>query len=169
MGDHHRLVLMRHAKSAYPAGVADHDRPLAPRGIKEAALAGDWLRANLPTIDGVLCSTAIRARQTLGRVGIEVPVRYVERLYDASPETVIDEIKHADDELGILLVIAHEPAISQVAIDLAGADGTDTAAAESISAKFPTSGLAVLEVGCRWQQLMPGGAALTGFHVPREA
>ena len=39
------LLLLRHAKSDYPAAVADHDRPLAPRGDREAALAGDWLRA----------------------------------------------------------------------------------------------------------------------------
>ncbi|HUB57091.1 MAG TPA: histidine phosphatase family protein, partial [Mycobacterium sp.] len=34
------LVLLRHAKSAYPNGVPDHDRPLAPRGRREAGLAG---------------------------------------------------------------------------------------------------------------------------------
>ena len=59
---------MRHAKSDYPAGVADHERPLAPRGIREAGLAGDWLRANVPTIDGVLCSTATRAASVSSRM-----------------------------------------------------------------------------------------------------
>src|SRR5438067_2354566 len=55
VSDHDRtLVLLRHAKSAYPAGVADHDRPLAPRGKRQAGLAGDWLRAHLPTVDAVL-------------------------------------------------------------------------------------------------------------------
>src|SRR6201993_5368928 len=38
------LLLMRHAKSGYPAGVVDRERPLAPRGIREAGLAGKWLR-----------------------------------------------------------------------------------------------------------------------------
>jgi phosphohistidine phosphatase len=66
---HPTLVLLRHAKAAYPSGVADHDRPLAPRGIREAELAGDWLRANLPTIDEVLCSTATRTRQTVTHAG----------------------------------------------------------------------------------------------------
>ncbi|MDT5172030.1 MAG: phosphohistidine phosphatase, partial [Mycobacterium sp.] len=80
MSDHDRtLVLLRHAKSAYPDEVADHDRPLAPRGQREAGLAGDWLRTNLPAIDAVLCSTATRARETLAHTGIEAPVRYVDR------------------------------------------------------------------------------------------
>jgi phosphohistidine phosphatase len=168
VGDRHRtLVLLRHGKSAYPTGVADHERPLAPRGIREAGRAGDWLRANLPAIDRVLCSTATRARQTLAETAVEAPVHYAERLYSATPATVIDEINAVDDDVNTLLVIGHEPVISEVAISLAGADGTDTAAAERISAKFPTSAIAVLRVRCRWQRLEPRGAALVGFHVPR--
>jgi phosphohistidine phosphatase len=94
-------------------------------------------------------------------------VPYADRLYSATPATVIDEINAVDDEVNTLLVIGHEPVISEVAISLAGADGTDTAAAERISAKFPTSAIAVLRVRCRWQRLEPRGAALVGFHVPR--
>lgn len=161
------LVLLRHAKSAYPDEVADHDRPLAPRGIREAGLAGDWLRANLRAIDAVLCSTATRARQTLQRTGVDAPARYVERLYGASPGTMLDEINNVDDDVTTLLVVGHEPTMSAVAVGLAGADGTDHAAIEGISAKFPTSGIAVLRLIGRWQDLELGGAALVDFHVPR--
>jgi phosphohistidine phosphatase len=168
MNEQHRsLILLRHAKSAYPDGVADHDRPLAPRGIREAGLAGDWLRANLPAVDEVLCSTAVRARQTVTRTRIDAPVRYVERLYGASPATVIDEINAVADGITTLLVVGHEPAISAVAVGLAGADDTKSATAESISAKFPTSGIALLQIAGRWNDLKPGGAALVDFHVPR--
>jgi phosphohistidine phosphatase len=163
---HRTLILLRHAKSAYPDGVADHNRPLVPWGIREAELAGDWLRANLPAIDHVLCSTATRARQTLARSGVDAPVSYVERIYDADPTTVIDEINAVADDIATLLVVGHEPAMSAVALDLAGAEGTKTAAAESISVKFPTSGIAVLHVSDRWQDLAPSGAALVDFHVP---
>jgi phosphohistidine phosphatase len=168
MNEQHRsLILLRHAKSGYPGGVADHDRPLAPRGIREARLAGDWLRANLPAIDLVLCSTAARTRQTVARSGVDAPVSYIDRLYDADPTTVVDEINAVADDIATLLVVGHEPAMSAVAVGLAGADGTRSAAAEAISAKFPTSGIALLHVGSRWQDLEPGGAALVDFHVPR--
>ncbi len=162
------LLLLRHAKSSYPDGVADHDRPLAPRGAREAALAGDWLRANVPTIDGVLCSTATRARQTLSHSGIDAPARYAERLYGATPGTMIEEINKVSDEVTTLLVVGHEPTMSEVALTLAGADGTDTAALERITEKYPTSAIAVLAVPCGWAGLEPGRAALTAFHVPRE-
>ena len=106
------LLLMRHAKSAYPPDVADHDRPLAPRGIREAGLAGDWLRANAPSIDAVLCSTATRTRQTLAQTGIDASVRYSERLYGATPGTMIDEINGVADSVNTLLVVGHEPTMS---------------------------------------------------------
>ena len=112
VNDQHTLLLMRHAKSAYPPGVADHDRPLAPRGIREAGLAGDWLRANVPAIDAVLCSTATRARQTLAQTGIDATVRYSERLYGATPGTMIDEINEVADTVDALLVVGHEPTMS---------------------------------------------------------
>jgi phosphohistidine phosphatase len=168
VGDqHHTLLLFRHAKSAYPEGVADHDRPLASRGVREAGLAGDWLRAHFPTVDAVLCSTATRARETLARAAVDAPVHYVERLYGATPVEVIEEINRVDDDVDTLLVVGHEPTISEVAIGLAGADGTDTVAVERVSAKFPTSAIAVLRVGCPWERLEPGAAALVDFHVPR--
>jgi phosphohistidine phosphatase len=165
------LLLLRHAKSDYPAGVADHERPLAPRGIREAALAGDWLRAHAPAVDAVLCSTATRTRQTLEQTRIDAPTEFVDRLYDATPGVVIDEINGVasrfDHEVNTLLVIGHEPTMSAVSLGLATADGSNSTAAERISEKFPTSSVAVLRTGQRWDQLALNGATLVTFHVPR--
>ncbi|KUI35675.1 hypothetical protein AU195_15105 [Mycobacterium sp. IS-1496] len=165
------LVLLRHAKSDYPDGVDDHERPLAARGIREAALAGDWLRAHLTPLDAVLCSTATRTRQTLERTGIDAPVHYADRLYDATPGTVIDEINKVaqrfDHQVDTLLVIGHEPAMSHVALGLAGVEDSDRRAAAGIAAKFPTSAIAVLRTAQPWDRVALGGAALLTFHVPR--
>jgi phosphohistidine phosphatase len=158
---------MRHAKSDYPPGVADHDRPLARRGIREAGLAGDWLRANIDAIDSVLCSTATRTRETLANTRIDAQVRFTDRLYDATPGIVIEEINTVSDAVATLLVVGHEPTMSALALGLAGDDDTDVAVAERISAKFPTSAIAVLSVPCRWKALELGGAALIGFEIPR--
>lgn len=161
------LLLMRHAKSDYPSGVVDHERPLAPRGIREAALAGEWLRSSAPPIDAVLCSTAARTRETLSRTGLDAPVTFADRLYDAVPGTVIEEINGVDDDVATLLVIGHEPSMSNVALGLSGASGTSQAVAERISTKFPTSAIAVLRTGIPWRDVTPGSAALVAFHVPR--
>jgi len=161
------LLLLRHAKSDYPAGVADHERPLAPRGEREAGLAGDWLRAHAPAVDAVLCSTATRTRETLARTRIDAPVNYVDRLYDATPGAVIEEINRVDPDVETLLVIGHEPTMSSLALGLATADGSNSTAAERISTKFPTSAIAVLRTAQAWDQLTLNGATLVGFHVPR--
>ena len=124
------LILLRHAKSDYPAAVADHDRPLAPRGEREAALAGEWL-------------------------------------YGATPGAVIDEINRGGDDVPSLLVVGHEPAMSQLAIGLSDAESSNPAAVERIITKYPTSAMAVLRVDGPWSALALGGAALMTFYVPR--
>ena len=171
------LLLLRHAKSDYPSGVDDHERPLAERGVREAALAGDWIRANVGDVDAVLCSTATRTRQTLERTGITAAVQYVDRIYDSTPGIVIDEInavrsRFAADlgdhaELATLLVVGHEPVMSSLALNLANDDTNNGAAAQEISAKFPTSSVAVLRTADPWDQLALGSAELVDFHIAR--
>ena len=92
------LLLLRHAKSSYPDGVDDHDRPLAERGVREAPLAGDWIRIHAPSVDAVLCSTATRTRQTLEHTGIEARVDFRDEIYDATPGTVLGAINGVDVE-----------------------------------------------------------------------
>jgi phosphohistidine phosphatase len=161
------LLLLRHAKSDYPTGVADHERPLAPRGEREARLAGDWLRAHAPAVDAVLCSSATRTRETLARTRIDAPVNVLDRLYDATPGAVIEEINKVGPDVETLLVIGHEPAMSSVALGLATPEGSNATAADRISTKFPTSAIAVLRTREPWDRLSLSGAALVGFHVPR--
>ena len=116
----------------------------------------------------MLCSTATRTRETLARTGIDAPVSYVDRLYDATPGAVIDEINGGrPTDVETLLVIGHEPAMSAVALGLATADGSNSAAAEHISTKFPTSAIAVLRtaraVGPARARAAPRWST---FHVP---
>lgn len=163
------LLLLRHAKSDYPDGVADHDRPLAPRGVREAGLAGDWIKANAPTVDAVLCSTATRTRETLLRTGIDAPTEFVERLYDSTPGVTLGVVNEVgalfDVDVRTLLVIGHEPTTSELAQRLAGRGDADAIARMSV--KYPTSAIAMLRTAAPWNRLEVGGATLAAFHVPR--
>lgn len=165
------LLLLRHAKSDYPPGVADHDRPLAERGIREATLMGEWIRANAQ-VDAVLCSTATRTRQTLTRTGVTAPVQYVDRLYDSTPGVVIDEINGAASRFDVgepatLLVVGHEPVMSGLALGLADDTSARSTVAEEIESKFPTSAVAMLRTAGSWAELAIGGAELVDFHIAR--
>ncbi|WP_067699998.1 SixA phosphatase family protein [Nocardia jejuensis] len=159
------LILMRHGKSGYPDGVADHERPLAPRGLREAGLAGDWLRATQPAIDAVLCSTSTRTRETLAATGITAPVSFEKAIYDASPHTLMELVHLADDAVRTLLMIGHSPGMPWTAWELAS--NRSTPAAARLSTKFPTSALAVIEFDRPWADADPGTGDLVTFHVPR--
>ncbi|WP_241386424.1 SixA phosphatase family protein [Rhodococcus sp. CH91] len=159
------LILLRHGKSAYPDDVDDRDRPLSPRGRREAGLAGRWIRANLPEVDAVLCSPAVRTRKTLAEAAVEAPTEHPESLYLAGPETLLGEIRGVADDVKTLLVVGHEPTLSATVLGLVTDHSTD--AAHQVAEKFPTSSIAVLTVDGSWSDLARGTAELVDFHIPR--
>ncbi|MCH5674550.1 SixA phosphatase family protein [Streptomyces gilvus] len=165
-----RLVVLRHAKSAWPDGVPDHERPLAPRGRRDAPAAGRALVEADCLPDLALCSTAVRARQTWelasAQWGTPPPVRRDPRLYAADVTDLLGAVREVSPEVETLLLIGHNPGLEDLVLELAG-DSLDDAL-EEVRTKFPTSAIAVLAWhGTSWQALAPGTALLTGVIVAR--
>jgi phosphohistidine phosphatase len=165
-----RLVVLRHAKSAWPEGVPDHQRPLAPRGRRDAPAAGRALVEADCLPDLALCSTAVRARQTWelasDQWGTPPPVRHDRRLYAADAQDLLDVVREVPPEVETLLLVGHNPGLEELVLDLAG-DGLDDAL-DQVRTKFPTSAIAVLAWhGTGWEALGPGTALLTSAIVPR--
>ena len=167
------LVLLRHAKSAWP-DVPDHERPLARRGRWDAPVMGHWLRAAGYVPDLVLCSTARRARETwqLAQAGLGAapPVSFSDRVYEAAPADLIGLARHTASSVRALLIVGHNPAIQELALDLAGG-ASGAAEAETLDrmrAKFPTAAIAALDVTASWAGLGRGSARLACFATPRE-
>ena len=164
-----RLLLLRHAKSDYPAGIPDHDRPLNERGLRDARAAGAWIAEHhdeLLSGDAiVIVSSALRAQQTWGRIEEYMPnLPWVTepRLYDASCSTLmsIAEATEADTAL----IVGHNPPIEETALFLAADDGRGLK--ERIRSKFPTCGLVVLDLST-FDPWAGGSADLAAFEVPR--
>jgi phosphohistidine phosphatase len=163
MGDVKHLLLLRHAKSSWddPA-LDDHDRPLAPRGRKAATLIGARLRSDQTSVDLVLSSTALRARETVDLVAPPGTVEIDDRLYGASADELLQRIRQVPDEVESVMLVGHNPAIHDLAAELvAGAD-------EQALGKFPTGALATLSFTGPWRSLAPGHARLVTFVKPRE-
>ncbi|WP_328441709.1 histidine phosphatase family protein [Streptomyces sp. NBC_00457] len=165
-----RLVVLRHAKSAWPDGVPDHDRPLAPRGRRDAPAAGIALADADCLPDLALCSTAVRARQTWelasAQWGTPPPVNHDPRLYAADVPDLLSVVHDVSAEVETLLLIGHNPGLEELVLALAG-DSLDDAL-ERVRVKFPTSAIAILAwYGTSWRGLAPGGALLTSMMVPR--
>jgi phosphohistidine phosphatase len=165
-----RVVLLRHAKSAWPAGVPDHERPLAGKGRRNAKAAGGWLRAEGPVVDLVLCSDAVRARHTWEIASAVLPKRppctVLPDLYGAEPEQVLDLLRDCPARAGTVVVVGHEPTMSGTTLLLAGRR-SDRGALLRVRAKFPTSGIAVLRLDGDWTSLRAAQAVLETFAVPR--
>jgi phosphohistidine phosphatase len=167
-----RLVVLRHAKSAWPVDVADHERPLAPRGRRDAPAAGRALAEADCLPDLALCSTAVRARRTwelaAAEWGTPPPVRHDRRLYAAGPAGLLTVVREVPAEVETLLLIGHNPGLEELVLALAR-DGLDDTL-ERVRTKFPTSAIAVLSWrGATWRDLGPGTALLTSLTVPRGA
>jgi len=160
------LIILRHAKSSWP-DVADHDRPLAPRGQRDAPNAGRWLREAGYVPDQVLCSTARRARETYqlaqAQFGAEPPVDYEDGLYGADVEDVLEFVHAMPDTTTRLMVVGHEPCVSDTTLYLAGSGDP----LGRVRVKYPTGALAVLAVTGSWAELGEGTAVLKDFHTPR--
>lgn len=159
------LVVVRHGKSSWKTNDPDIRRPLSSRGTRDAVVVGQEL-APL-AFDVVLVSPAIRAQQTWqslqmgGTHGREA--RTVEELYHAGTSEVLDVLRALPPAAERVLLIGHEPTLSDLVLTLA-VSSTHTAAVE---AKFPTSGIAILTLSVDWDELGPGLATLAAFEVPR--
>ena len=164
-----RLVLLRHAKSARPVGVPDHERPLSGRGRRDAQAAGHWFATEGPRPDLALCSTAVRARHTWEIVAKSlppVPTRLSPELYGADAEDLVELLGTVPASVRVLVVVGHEPTASVTALRLAGRR-SERRALEALADKFPTTGIAVLRFEGDWAGLRDARAALETFTVPR--
>lgn len=164
-----RLFLLRHAKSSWEdPELADHERPLAPRGRRTAKVIADHLRRERVAPDLVLCSSARRTRETLERIapalGDDAPVQIEDELYAASEQRLLERVRAVEDGIESLLLIGHNPGIEQLALRLAGS-GEELAA---VARKYPTGALATLEFSGHWRELGPRSAELTGFVTPKQ-
>jgi len=148
-----RLIVMRHAKSEWPDGVPDHERRLAGRGRREAALAGRWLRQHAPDVGLVVCSSAARARRTWKQVGAQLDtapeLRVEQRLYAASNRQLVGVVRELPAAARTVLMIGHNPGLEDLVAHLTG-----------VSCPLKTSSIAVLssrsgwaDAGFRWARL----------------
>ncbi|MCB0917490.1 MAG: histidine phosphatase family protein [Actinobacteria bacterium] len=166
----HRLVIMRHAKSDWTAGLADQERPLARRGRRNATAAGEWLLAAGLEPDLALVSPARRTRQTWQLVSdqlhAEIPTDFEASIYLARWTELLELIQRTDDGVGTLAVVGHNPGCERLANELASPE-SDQGALRQLQLKYPTMGTSIFGVSTPWAELEVGGARLIDFVVPR--
>ncbi|GAB1643767.1 SixA phosphatase family protein [Krasilnikovia sp. MM14-A1259] len=165
------VVLLRHAKTETPGELPDIERQLTDRGRADAGAAGAWLAAEGLRPDLVFCSPAMRTRQTWHAVamaladadpaGAAPDVRYDPGLYAGGRTEVIDLLRAVPEDSGTVLVVGHNPTMSDVSLLLRGDDG------EYDMAELKTAGIAVHRVPGPWSQTEPGALPLVTVHTAR--
>lgn len=167
-----RLFLVRHAKSSWSDdSLDDHDRPLSARGERAASLLGAHLAQHPSPPSLALCSSALRAVQTLDRIAALLPAPPAQRiesaLYHADTQAALECISRLGDGHACLLVLGHNPTTEILAEQLAG--GGDRDALRRLRRKFPTAGVAELEIDAPdWASARPGCGSLVSFRIPRD-
>ena len=159
-----RLLIMRHAKSSWATeGLADFDRPLNPRGKRDAPRMARWIaqQGNQPEL--IACSTAARAMET-AKLFIENcdgmrPEQCVEvdDFYHAMPHVYLDYLAKIDDQdLNCIMVLGHNPGLAHLVYQLSGRPET-----------MPTAAIAVLDFQMeRWSEI-EDAPRLKSIHVAR--
>ena len=157
-----QLLVMRHAKSDWTGDFAeDHDRPLAPRGVKAAGLIGRFLAVSGYGPDTVIASTAVRALDTVERAmeagGFSCPIVTTRDLYGVHPSGAL-EILADRAELPRLLIVGHEPAWSGLVSLLTGGGRV----------RMPTAAVACVEFPAEdWRDVTAGSGQLRWLVTPK--
>jgi len=164
----HQLLLLRHAKALRDTpGLPDRDRPLAPRGRRDAAAVRHAMRALGLVPDLILVSPAVRTRQTLAALEPwdDTPlVEFLDPLYLADAAALQAVLADVTETVRSVLLIGHNPGLHELARRLAGPTQSD--AARRLADRYPTSALVEFAISGPWHQ--PGGARLIRFLIPGE-
>lgn len=171
----HTLLLIRHAKAVGEAS-SDAERPLSPRGIRDAQVAGRWLADHDLVPDLVLVSPALRARETWeaisSRLGADPVISIDARIYDNTLESLLDVLNDVGDDQQCVALVGHNPSMHALAATLADsfdadADADNNDEVRRLGESFPTAAIAVFDTDGDWSQFPSDDVAPRLFVVPR--
>lgn len=166
-----QLAFLRHAKSDWgAANLPDHERPLSARGERAALVMGRYLAQIGYRAQTVVCSTAMRTRQTLDLVGSQCALpgaHFTRDLYLCGPRDLIRSLQSLPASAGDVLIVGHNPDI-ELAVQFLANPASAPDLLRSVTAKYPTAGLTLL--GIPTGSAFPGPdrcAALLDFQSPK--
>ena len=165
-----RLMLLRHAKSDWPDGVEDHERPLAERGRRMSPLMGRFMVEKGLLPDLAMVSTARRATETWKLVhaalGQDIVHKDEPRIYEAGVQAILDTVRQTPDRIHALLLVGHNPGLQDLALQLIG-KGREPELSR-LRRKYPTAGLVVIDFDVKhWREISGGLGRLERFDTPK--
>jgi phosphohistidine phosphatase len=165
-----RLFLFRHAKASWAEpGMRDFERKLSPDGIEEAQRIGTALRERGFIPSQIICSSAVRARETFDAVdqndGWREKVTYTDTLYSTDAPGYLEVASELGRD-GDLMLIGHNPMLEDLAIAL-GQSGNDDAYTH-INMGFGTACVAILKFEGPMRDIQDAKWTLEDYIRPRD-
>jgi phosphohistidine phosphatase len=170
MDQRHILLVLRHAQTEDARPVSrDSDRRLTAEGERQAREVGDFLRKQNITIDAVLCSSAVRAQQTLEllQLGDQLDpsrVDIADRFYDAGGDTLLEAVRALPDDCKVALIVGHAPGAPGLVHEMTDAASSTPEAVDAIESRFPAATLAQLVFEADWSHAESG--SLVAVRMP---
>lgn len=168
-----QLLVLRHAKSRWDEpSLDDHDRGLSSRGVEAARKMGALIAEQGWLPDCILCSTAVRAQETLALAREawpatpEIPKSDLAALYLAAPSHILEIVRRQPDDCRRMMIVGHNPGLQSFAARLAGHG--DKAQKRAIEVKFPTAALALIACDvATWSEVGWTIGRLVDYRAPR--
>ena len=118
-----KLLILRHAKSSWKEpSLSDFQRPLNKRGTEAAPRMGEWIAQNNLVPDTIVCSTAVRAQETMALVieggPLDSACISTEELYLAPPQAYLENLAQLPESQTSAMVIGHNPGIEELVYQL---------------------------------------------------
>jgi len=140
----------------------DFDRPLKKRGRVAAERIGKRLASENLTNPVVICSPAVRTRETseivLESANLRVEPRFDERIYEASLRELVQVVTEISDDHVVAIMIGHNPGFEELLSFLTGEHR-----------RMPTCALAKIALGdVSWKDVRAGEGSLEWFIAPKE-
>lgn len=158
-----RIYLVRHGKAEEGYDKPDFERNLSERGEKKTKRIADFLSSQKVKIDIMLVSMANRTHQTAQIIADKLDIskskiQIEKTLYLASTNEILDEIFALNDQIENLLIVGHNPGISNLAVYLSNSDDVDW---------MPTSGVVAIEIKTnQWNEISNAKSKLIFYKTP---
>jgi phosphohistidine phosphatase len=161
-----QLFLVRHAKSSWSEpGKADHERPLADRGVRDSQRVFSRLRDHGTAFDSIVTSDAVRAKNTAERLrqtlGNDQAPRQQAQLYDADFDDILAVVHALPDHHASVALVGHNPGLTYASNKLVADLSIDN---------LPTCGIVGMEFpATHWREIDIGGGTLIYFDYPKNS
>lgn len=157
------LYLARHAKSFWgDQSLRDFDRPLNKRGKRDAPFMGEVLREKKIEVNLIICSPAKRTKKTAieiaNKIGYqEKRILFDEKLYEASPNTILTILNKIDDKFESVMIFGHNPGLTLL----------NNHISNQYLDNIPTCGIVALQSDKKWSEIGKNSCKQIFFDYPK--